>query len=101
MAYVIRTAFGSLTPYLELDAQKREQEFDEMIVPTVNKLKGRPITVCTTLVVDDVIVQKLFDPEKFLKNLKINICRNSIWSGFEKAKKSIKYSLRGVKRLHP
>ena len=31
MAYVIRTAFGSFKPYLELDAQVREQTFDEMI----------------------------------------------------------------------
>jgi len=42
-----------------------------MVAPIVNKLKGRDIPVCTTLVVDDVIVQKLFDPGLFLKKPEI------------------------------
>jgi hypothetical protein len=33
----------------------------------MNKLKGRQIPVCTTLVVDDLIEQKLFYPDQFLR----------------------------------
>jgi hypothetical protein len=33
---------------------------------TVEKLRDKGIPLCTALVVDDVIVQKLFDPKGFL-----------------------------------
>ena len=67
MAYAIRTAFDRLAPYLELEPQDREQKLETLVAAILNKLKGRSIPVCTTLVVDDVIVQKLFDPDHFLE----------------------------------
>jgi len=67
MAYAIRTTFDRLAPYLELEPQDREQKLEALVAATLNKLKGRPIPVCTTLVVDDVIVQKLFDPDQFIR----------------------------------
>ncbi len=101
MAYVIRTAFGSLTPYLELDAQEREQEFDEMIAPTVSKLKGRPITVCTTLVVDDVIVQKLFDPEKFFEKPENQYLPKPYMERFRKGKEKHQVQFKGGEAFAP
>jgi hypothetical protein len=71
MAYAIQSAFNQLEPYLELNPQDREQKFDDMVVPAVNKLKGKNIPVCTTLVVDDIIVQKLYEPDLFLKKPEI------------------------------
>ena len=38
----------------------------ERLSSIINKLKFTNIPVCTTLVVDDVIVQKLFEPDEFL-----------------------------------
>jgi len=67
MSYAIRTAFSRLEPYLESEPQDRERRIDTLIAATVTKLKGRSIPFCTTLVVDDVILQKLFDPDRFLK----------------------------------
>jgi hypothetical protein len=67
MAYAIRNTFHRFEPFLELNPQDREKKLDDIIAPIVNKLKGRDIPVCTTLVVDDVIVQKLFEPGLFLK----------------------------------
>ena len=71
MAYAIQSGFNQLEPYLELDPQDREQKLDDMIAPVINKLKGKNIPVCTTLVVDDIIVQKLFEPDLFLKKPEI------------------------------
>jgi len=71
MAYAIQNTFHRFEPYLKLNPQDREQKLDDMVAPIVSKLKGRNIPVCTTLVVDDVIVQKLFDPGLFLKKPEI------------------------------
>jgi hypothetical protein len=67
MAYAIRTTFDRFGPYLELKSQDREQKLEMLVATILNKLKGRPLPVCTTLVVDDLIVQKLFDPDHFLR----------------------------------
>jgi len=67
MTYVIRKTFDKLEPYLKLNPQDIELAIDEIIAPVVTKLKGKDVPFCTTLVVDDVIVQKLFEPEMFLK----------------------------------
>lgn len=51
-----------------MDAKDRGRLLDEMVAPIVSKFKGTTIPVCTTLVVDEVIVDKLFNPDLFLKN---------------------------------
>jgi hypothetical protein len=71
MAYAIQNTFHRFEPYLKLNPQDREQKLEDMVAAIARKLKGRDIPVCTTLVVDDVIVQKLFDPEQFLKKPEI------------------------------
>lgn len=76
MAYVIQSAFHQLEPYLELDPQDREQKLDDLVAPVVCKLKGRNIPICTTLVVDDIIVQKLFKPDQFLRKPEIRYMPN-------------------------
>ena len=67
MAYAIRGTFDHLEPYLELNQQARERKIEALVATTVNKFKGEPVSICTTLVVDDIILQKLFDPDRFLK----------------------------------
>ena len=94
MVYATQSAFKELEPYLELDAQERDQKFDNLVAPVVNKLKGKNIPFCTTLIVDDVIVQKLFEPELFLKKPEIrympNRYRELFMSGKEKHQRLFK-----------
>lgn len=71
MAYVIQKTFHELEPCLELKPQELDRKIDDMIAPVVSKLKDRDIPICTTLVVDDVIVQKLFEPDLFLQRPEI------------------------------
>lgn len=66
MTYAIQTTFDRFAPLLELKPQEKEQKLKVLIDATMNKLKGRQIPVCTTLVVDDLIEQKLFYPDQFL-----------------------------------
>jgi hypothetical protein len=94
MTYVIQHTFHQLGPYLELDPQGIDQKLDDMVAPVVNKLKGRDIPVCTTLVVDDVIVQKLFQPDLFLQKPEIrympNGYRELVLAGKEKHQRQFK-----------
>jgi len=94
MSYVIKHTFHALEPYLELDAQERERIFDDMVAPIVNKLQGRDIPVCTTLVVDDVIVQKLFEPDLFLQKPELQYMpdgyRERFMTGKEKHQRQFK-----------
>lgn len=67
MAYVIKATFARFEPYLQLNMQEKEQRLEALAAGILKKLKSRPIPVCTTLVVDDIIMQKLFAPNQFLK----------------------------------
>lgn len=66
MQSVAQTAFRQLEAFLGDTRQEIEQRFGPRVKGVVDKLKGRGIPVCTTLVVDDVIIQKLFEAERFL-----------------------------------
>jgi hypothetical protein len=67
MAYAIQTTFNQLGPLLELNPQDQEQKMNLMVNEVVETLKQRSVPVCTTLVIDDLIVQKLSTPDRFLK----------------------------------
>lgn len=67
MSYVIQTTFGRFGPLLDVSSREQERKIDAMVAALVDKLKDKPVPVCTTLVIDDLIVQKLFDPDGFLE----------------------------------
>jgi len=101
MAYVIRTAFSSFGPYLDLDPQDKDREIDDMITPIVSKLINRDVPFCTTLVVDDIIVQKLFEPDLFLKNPEIRYMPQGYIESFQAGRKNTNGSSKMVRRLRP
>lgn len=67
MAWANHSGFYQFENYFNLDPKDRDQKLDDLVAPVVNKLTGKDVPVCTTLVVDDAIVQKLFEPDLFLK----------------------------------
>jgi Amidohydrolase family len=67
MAYAIQTTFARFAPFFELTTREKEQQLHTLVAAIIDKLKGRPIPVCTTMGLDEVIVQKLFDPDHFLE----------------------------------
>ena len=66
MPYVAEVAFEQYRPLLELDKTEITRRMQPSIARTVDKLKGRDIPFCTTLYLDEVIVQKLFHLQVFL-----------------------------------
>jgi hypothetical protein len=65
LPYIIENAMqqNNISPDFDIDhlSGAQRKRFDTV----VDKLKSADIPVCTTMVIDDVIVQKLFAPEKF------------------------------------
>jgi hypothetical protein len=65
LPYIIKTALQQNKISPAFDIAKLNPAQRKRLSVVINKLKSANITVCTTLVIDDVIVQKLFAPEKF------------------------------------
>ena len=88
MAYVIHNTFRQFEPYLGLNAKDRDRMLADMVAPVVSKFKNHAIPVCTTMVLDDVIVNKLFKPDQFIKSPQIGYMphgyRESFLAGKEK-----------------
>jgi hypothetical protein len=66
MAYVIGTTFQQYKPYLQSDTKTMNTLFNSKMEMTANQLKSEGIPVCTTLFLDELIMEKLFEPEAFL-----------------------------------
>jgi hypothetical protein len=94
MSYVIHNTFQKFEPCLALTPQERDRKLDAMMAPVVSKFKGLTIPVCTTLVVDDVIVQKLFELDLFLQRPEIQYMprgyRELLQAGNEKHQRQFK-----------
>jgi len=66
LGYVIRTAYGQFKPDLGSGVKALEGKFGNSIIAVADKLQSAGVPVCTTLFLDDVIVEKLYEPEQFL-----------------------------------
>ena len=101
MAYAIQTTFDRFAPFLELNPQEKEQKLEVLIAATLNKLKGRQIPVCTTLVVDDLIEQKLFHPDQFLRRPENRYLPASYLDRFRKGREKHQVQFRGGEVFAP
>lgn len=66
MSYVTHTTFNRFEPYFTLSMPEKEQRLKALAEGIVRQIEGIKIAVCTTLTIDDIIVQKLFTPDQFL-----------------------------------
>ena len=65
--YLKQVFYQQFQPFFHLSLQEIQKQYLERISNIVQKLKGTSMRVNTTMYLDEVIVQKLSDPEKFLK----------------------------------
>ena len=66
LPYVVGVAYQQSGPYLGLDLEELEEKFGDAISSIAMKVKSENVPVCTTIYLDEVIVEKLFEPEHFL-----------------------------------
>ena len=65
--YLKQVFYQQAQPFFHLGVQEIEKQYLARISNIVQKLKGTSMRVNTTMYLDEVIIQKLSEPEKFLK----------------------------------
>ena len=65
--YLKKAIYQQYQPSLDLEFNEIKNEYLKRITSAVRKLESKNISVCTTLYLDEVIIQKLFEPQKFLE----------------------------------
>ena len=73
----------------------------ERLSSIINKLRSANIPVCTTLIVDDVIVQKLFEPDEFLARSENTYLPQKYKRAFLQGKEKHQIQFKGIKELAP
>jgi len=66
MSHVIGATFHQYKAYSDSDIKTMEAVLGNKMMMVAEKVKSASIPVCTTLFLDEVIVQKLFEPETFV-----------------------------------
>jgi imidazolonepropionase-like amidohydrolase len=66
MPYVIKTAYQQVKPYFGLNMEELDEKFGVLVSSVATKVHSANVPVCTTLFLDEVIVEKLYEPEQFL-----------------------------------
>lgn len=65
--YLKRVFYQQFQPFFHLGLQEIQKQYLERISNIVQKLKGTSMRVNTTMYLDEVIIQKLSEPKKFLE----------------------------------
>lgn len=99
--YVIKAVVQQYRDLFSLDIKALEKRFAENILDLANKLKSANIPVCTTLVVDDVIVKKLFEPKVFLARPENNYLPRWYMSLFHQRREKHQVQFKGIEGLAP
>jgi len=66
-AYLKQVFYQQYKPLFHLGLEEIQKQYLAKTINTVKKLEGTSMRVNTTLFLDEVIIQKLFEPDKFLK----------------------------------
>jgi hypothetical protein len=65
--YLKKAIYQQYKASLSLATVEVRDKYSKAVAATVRKLESKNISVCTTLHLDEVIIQKLFEPQKFLE----------------------------------
>ena len=101
LPYVIGKAIQQNNISSGFDIKDLNSEQRERLSSIINKLKSANIPVCTTLVVDDVIVQKLFEPEAFLAYQQSTYLPQKYKQAFFRGEEKHQIQFKGIKELAP
>lgn len=66
-SYLKKTIYQQYKQSLDLATNEIKNKYFKVVTAIVRKLESKNISVCTTLQLDEVIIKKLFEPQKFLK----------------------------------
>ena len=101
LPYVINNAIQQNKISSGFDIKDLNKDQRERLSSIISKLKSANIPVCTTLVVDDVIVQKLFEPDAFLARPQSTYLPQKYKQAFLQGKEKHQIQFKGIKELAP
>jgi hypothetical protein len=101
LPYVIKTAIQQNNISAGFDSKDINENQKRRISTLTNKMRSSNIPVCTTLVVDKVIVQKLFEPEVFLARPQNMYLPQAYKQAFIQGKEKHQIQFKGIRDLAP
>jgi hypothetical protein len=101
LPYVIHQAIKQHQVSSGFDIKDLTNDQRERLSTVINKVKSANIPVCTTLVVDDVIVQKLFEADQFLARSESKYLPQKYKHAFLQGKEKHQIQFKGIKELVP
>jgi hypothetical protein len=101
LTYVIHTAYGQFKPYLDLNLEELEGRFGNDVSSLARRLNAADVPVCTTLFLDEVIVEKLFDPEQFLSKPENRYLPRNYIAAFRQGREKHQMQFRGGEDFAP
>jgi hypothetical protein len=97
LPYIIDNAMQQNKMSLGFNINDLNIDQSERLASIINKLKSANIPVCTTLDVDDVIVQKLFKPNGFLARPQSRYLPQKYKEAFRQGKEKHQIQFKGIK----
>jgi hypothetical protein len=101
LPYIINNAIQQSNISSGFDIKDLNNHQRERLSSSINKLKSANIPVCTTLVVNDVIVQKLFEPDAFLTRPQSRYLPQTYKQAFLQGKEKHQIQFKGIRELAP
>ncbi len=101
LPYIIDKAMKQHQVLSEFMINDLKNDQRERLLSMIHQLKLANIPVCTTLVVDDVIVQKLFEPDEFLARPVSTYLPQKYKQAFLQGKEKHQIQFKGIKELVP
>jgi len=96
LAHTVQDEFVSASPAMQADF---ERDHVEKLAVIAAQLKAGDVPVCTTMVVDDVIQQKLFAPQDFLKRPENAYFEAGYLATFQRGEEKHQVQCRGIESL--
>jgi hypothetical protein len=99
LPYIIDTALQQYDISSGFDVEDFQMHYGEILADIMDKLHSAQAPVCTTLVVDDVIIQKLFDPDSFQARTENNYLPQRYMEAFLEGREKHQLQYKGIEDL--
>ncbi|NNL75181.1 MAG: amidohydrolase family protein, partial [Desulfobacterales bacterium] len=101
LPFIIENALQQNIIPSDFDISKLNSAQRKRFTTVIDKLKSTNIAVCTTMVIDDVIVQKLFTPQKFRARPDHKFLPPVYKQAFLDGKEKHQVQFKGIEKLAP
>ena len=101
MPYVIKTAYQQVKPYFGLNMEELDEKFGVLVSSVATKVHSANVPVCTTLFLDEVIVEKLYEPEQFLSKPENQYLPRKYRAAFRQGREKHQMQFRGGEDFAP